>query len=100
VIPTGFTRRRVLQPVQGALTGQRRAAGAARLQLAGEHRQHRVVPQLVVVDEVLVAKREAEHALADQGGDLVLDPLRRPRVAEAGREAPNEADGPVRGSEQ
>jgi hypothetical protein len=47
-----------------------------------------------------MAKRDAEDALADQGGHLVLDTLRRPYVAEAGREAPDQADGPVRGPEQ
>jgi hypothetical protein len=90
----------VLQPVQRALAGQRGAAGAARLQLAGEHGQHRVVPQPVVVDQVLVAKRDAKDALPNQGGDFVLDPLRRPRVAEACSEATDQPDGPVRGAEQ
>ena len=90
----------MLQPVQGALAGQRRAVGAARFQLAGEHGQHRVVAESVVVDEVLVAERDAEHPLADQGGDLVLDPLRVAGVGEAGGEAPDQADGAVRGPEQ
>ena len=40
-----------------------------------------------MIDDVLMPERDAENALADQGGDLVLDPLRRPRVAEAGGEA-------------
>jgi hypothetical protein len=100
VIPARIARGRVLKAVERALAGQRGAGGTARCQLAGENGQRRVAPQLVVVDQVLVAECDAEHPLADQGGDLVLDPLRRPRVAEAGREAPNEADGPVRGAEQ
>jgi hypothetical protein len=37
------SRRRVLEPVQGALAGERRSAFAPRLELAGERRQHRVV---------------------------------------------------------
>ena len=100
VIAAGLARRRVLQPVQRALAGQRRAVGAPGLELAGQDRQHRVVAELVVVDQVLVAERDAEHALADQRRDLVLDPLRHARVAEAGGEAPDQADRPVGGAEQ
>jgi hypothetical protein len=62
VIAAWLARGRVLQPVQRAL--------------ASKHGQHRVMPQLVVVVQILVAERDAEHALADQGGYLVLDPLR------------------------
>jgi hypothetical protein len=58
------------------------------------------MPQLVVVDQVLVAKRDAEHPLAHQGGDIMLDALRRTRIAKAPCEAPHQADGPVRGPEQ
>jgi hypothetical protein len=101
VIPAGRARcRRVLQPVQRALARQGRAAGTARLQLAGEHGQHRIVPQLVVVDQILVAERDAEDALADQRGDRVLDPLRVAGIAEAGGEAPDQADRPIGGAEQ
>jgi hypothetical protein len=100
MVAAGLARGGVLEAVQGALAGQRRAARAPRLQLAGEHGQHRVVPQPVVVHQVLVAERDAEHALADQGGDLVLHALRRPRVAEAGGEAPHQAGGAIGGPEQ
>jgi hypothetical protein len=58
------------------------------------------MPQLVVVDQVLVAKRDAEHPLAHQGGDIVRDALRGARIAKARCEAPHQADGPVRGPEQ
>ena len=58
------------------------------------------MPQLVVVDQVLVAKRDAEHPLAHQGGDVMRDALRRARIAKAPCEAPHQADGPVRGPEQ
>jgi hypothetical protein len=100
VIAAGLTRGRVLQPVQGALAGKRGTAGAPRLQLASENGQHRVMTELVVVDEVLMAKRNAQHTLADQGGDLMLNALRRPRITEAGGEAPHQADGAVGGAEQ
>src|SRR3712207_4734087 len=88
MIAAGLARGRVLEAVQGAPAGERRAARAPRLQLAGEDGQRRVVAQVVMVDEVLVAEGDAEHALADQGGDLVLYALRRPRIREAGGEAP------------
>ena len=75
-------------------------AGTLGIQFAGEHGQHRVVAELVVVDHVFMAEGDAKHPLAYQGGDLVLDALRRPRVAEAGGKAPDQADGPVRDPEQ
>jgi hypothetical protein len=90
----------VLQPVQRALARQRGTTGAVRLQLAGEHGQHRIVPQVVVVDEVLVAERDAEHPLADRGGQPMLDPVRAAGVAEARREPPDQADGPICRPEQ
>jgi len=64
VVAAGRARGGVLQPVQGALAGQWRAPGTPGLQLAGEHGQHRVVAELVVGDEVLVAERDAEYPLA------------------------------------
>ena len=65
-----------LQPVQRPLAGHRRAVRAPRRELAGQHRHHRVMAQLVMVVEVLVAERDAEHALADQRRHRVLDQLR------------------------
>src|SRR5688500_19914755 len=85
VIAARLAGRSVFQPVQGALSGQGRAVGAPGRELTREDRQHRVVAELVMIDDVLMPECDAENALADQGGDLVLDPLRRPRVAEAGR---------------
>jgi hypothetical protein len=57
-------------------------------------------PQVVRVDEVLVAERDAEHALADQRRHIGGDPPRRPAVAEAGGEAIHQTDSPVGGAEQ
>jgi hypothetical protein len=90
----------MLQPVQRALAGQRSAVRTPRRQLAGEHGQRRIAPQLVVVEQVLVAERDAEDALADQSGDLVLDPLRVAGIGEASGEAPHQPDGPIRRPEQ
>jgi hypothetical protein len=69
-------------------------------ELAGEDRQDRVVAELVVVHDVLVSERDAEDALAHEGADLVLDPLRHPGVAEARGKAADQADGAVRRVEQ
>jgi len=63
--------------------------------IAGEDRHHRVVTELIVVDQVFIAERQSEHPLADQCLDLMLDQLRAAKVAEAGREAIDEADRPV-----
>jgi hypothetical protein len=53
-------------PAEASMSGQGRAAAAAGLELAGEDRHRRVVAQLVVVDQILIAERDAEHPLADQ----------------------------------
>ena len=90
----------MLEPVQRALAGQRRAVGAVRLELADQGRQHRIVAQLVVVDEILVAQREAADALHQHGPDAVLDQFRPASVGEASRQAPHQTDRPVRGPEQ
>jgi len=42
-------------------------------ELAGECRQHRVVAQLVVVDQILIAERDPDHPPHHQRRDLVLD---------------------------
>ena len=90
----------VLEPVERALAGERRAAAVPRLQAAEHHPEHRVVAQPVVVDQVLIAERDAEHPLPDQRRHLVDHPLRRPAVGEAGREALDQPDRPVGRPEQ
>ena len=98
-VAVGF-RGTVLEPVERALAGERRAAAVPRLEPAERHPEHRVVAQPVVVDQVLVAERDAEHPLPDQRRHLVDHPLRRPAIREAGREALDEPDRPVGRSEQ
>ena len=91
----------VLQPVQRALAGQRRAVAAQlRLQLARQHREGRVLAQLVVVVEVLVAQRQAEDALPDQRLHFMLDVARVAPVAEARREPPHQRQALVHLSQQ
>jgi hypothetical protein len=64
----------MLQAIERALAGQRLAVGPQhRAQLARQHRERRVLAQLVMVIEIFVTQRQAKHALSDQGGDLMLD---------------------------
>ena len=95
LVIAGRQRPAQLEPVQRRLARHRRAILAPGFELAGEDRHHRVMPELVVVDQVLIAQRQSEHALADQRLDLVLDQLLAARVAEAGREAIDETDRPI-----
>ncbi len=85
-----------LQPVERRLAGHRRAVRAPRRKLARQHRQHRIVAQLVVVVEILVAERDAEHPLADQRRDLVLDQLRRAARRESRPQTDRSARSPDR----
>ena len=57
-----------------------------RAQLAGQHRHHRVLAQLVVVVEILITQRQPEHALRDQIQQRVLDLLGAAVVGEASGE--------------
>lgn len=90
----------VLQPVQRALAGERRASGPVRLQLAQHRPKHRIAAQVAVTGHVLVPQRDGEHALADQGRHAVNHPLRRPPVAEATGKAPDQAERLVRRAQQ
>ena len=45
------------------------------------------MPQLVVVIKVLIAERNPEHPLADQGGHRVLDQILAAMIAKAGRKS-------------
>jgi hypothetical protein len=71
-----------LEPVECALAGQRRTILAMGRELAGQHRHCRVVAQLVVIDQILVAQRQGNDPLPDQCSDRVLDQIRRPAVGE------------------
>jgi hypothetical protein len=69
-------------------------------ELAGKRRQHRIVAQVIVVDQVLVAKRNAEHALRHHRLDRVLDLRLITTVVEAGREPRHQADRAISRAEQ
>jgi hypothetical protein len=100
LVIAGRQRPAQFQPVQRRLARHRRAILSPGFELAGEDRHHRVVAELIVVDQVLIAERQSDHPLADQRLDLVLNQLWAARVTEAGREAIDEADRPVRRPKQ
>jgi hypothetical protein len=96
-------RRRVareFQPVQRRFARRRRAVAAPSLKLARQHRHQRVVTKLIVIVEVFVAERDAEHTLADERGDRVLDEPWVSRVAETSRKPPHQIQTPVRSAQQ
>ena len=45
--------------------------------------ERRIVAQLIVIDQILVAEREGEDALAQQIGDRVGDAVGKPQIAES-----------------
>jgi hypothetical protein len=69
-------------------------------ELARQRRHQRVVTKLVVIVEVLVAERDAEHALPDERGDRLLDEPWVSRVAETSRKPPHHIQTPVGGAQQ
>jgi hypothetical protein len=71
VIALVRSQRRVLQSVERALAGERRAVCALGLEPVGEQGEHRVVAQLVVVAHILIAERDADDPLPDQGRETV-----------------------------
>ena len=89
-----------LQTVQGALARNRRAVRPLRLELAQQHRQQRVMPQMVVIVEVLVAQRQTEHPLTNQRADFVFDQLGIAMIREALRKPVDQPDRPIRRAQQ
>jgi hypothetical protein len=93
-------RRRVLEPVQGAFAGERGAVLAPGGELAGKGRQDWVMPQLVVIDQVLITQRDAEHPLPHHGFDGVLDLVLGPTISKAGRKSRDQANRSIGRAEQ
>jgi hypothetical protein len=65
------------------------------LEHAGGRREHRVVAQPIVVDQVLVAERNAEQPLCHHRRDRVLDLRLGAVVDETRREPPHQMDRPI-----
>jgi hypothetical protein len=55
------------------------------------------VPQVIVVDQILVAERKAEYPLADQRRDLMLDELLQAEVLKARGEPMHQTNRPIGG---
>ena len=89
-----------LQPVERRFPGHRGTFLAPRRELARQHRHHRIVAQLIMIVEILVAQRDRIHPLADQRPHRVLDQLRTARVAKARRKSIHHSDRSIRCSQQ
>jgi hypothetical protein len=68
--------------------------------LAEQDAENGIAAQLVMVDEVLIARRQAEHALRDQGLHFMQHVGAMAPVAKASGEAIDESNGLVRLPEQ
>ena len=88
------------QPVERALARQRCAVAAMGAELADQGGHHRIVTQLVVIVEILVAQANPEHPLADQGGHFVLDKICPAMIGETAGKTVHQLDRPVRGPQQ
>lgn len=82
-------RRRVLEAADGGLRGEIVAALRATPDC---HLQRRIVTQLIVVDAVLIAAAEAEHAGCDDLGQLVSDTRRITPVGQCRCQRRDDAD--------
>ena len=84
----------MLLPASGA------GAASSALEPAQQGAQHRVVPQVVVVDQVLVAERQAEDALSDQAPDRMSDEGRMTTITKARGEPVHKPNGLIRRAEK
>lgn len=72
-----------LQSVQRRLPRRRRTVPTPGCKLAHQHRHRWIVPQPIVIVEVLIAQRLSEHPLPHQRLHLVFHQLRPAAIAEA-----------------
>lgn len=93
---------REFQAIERALAGQRLAGVAwvlaarpGRVRLADEHGQQRIVPQPVVIDQILVAQTQTEDALLQKIHQRVLDGLGVAVVGETSGELRDESKAVV-----
>ena len=83
------------QTVQRRLARHRGAVLASCRKLSRQHRHQRVVPQFIVIVEVLIAQRNPEHPLADQSAHRVLHQILAAVVAKTGRKSIHQTDRSV-----
>jgi len=79
----GLLRHAQLQPIQRTLACER---SGVLVRSVGEHRQQRIVAQIIVVVEILVPERQSIHALREQLAHRVLHPVCGAMVLKARRE--------------
>jgi len=92
--------RRVFEPVQRALAGERRAVRPPWLEPLGEQREHRIVTQVVVVAHVLIPKGNADDPLPHQGREAVHHLVLLAPIHEAGCHPVDQTDRPIRVAQQ
>ena len=100
LVVAGRFRPAQFQSIEGRFAGQWRAIRAPGFKLAAQHRQDRVVAQLVVVDQVLIAQRNPEHPLTHQAWHLVYHQVGHTVIREAVGKALDQSDLPIGGAEQ
>jgi hypothetical protein len=89
-----------LKTVERRFAGHRRAVRPPCRKLVGQHRHDRIVTQLVVIVEVLIAQRNPDHPLPHQGRHAVLDQVLVTLVDKALGKAINHSDLAVRRPQQ
>lgn len=90
-------RRRVLEPRHGRLRAQR---PAALRRPAHRHLEDRILPQLVAVVGILVARRDREHPQPQHLLDRVIDAVGIAAVVEARRQARRDLEPPLHAPQQ
>ena len=86
----------VLPDLAGVLHAvQRRLAGERSTRLAQHGCECRIMPQRVVIDEILATETEAEEALTQQIGQRMLDRVGDTKIGEAGRQSFGQSQPPV-----
>ena len=73
-----------------ATVAARASVQPERIALAARHRRWRIVPQRIVIVEILTSRREAETTLSRQPLDRMPDQIRVAMVAKATRQTPHE----------
>jgi len=99
MIPRRF-RAAQLQPVQRRLARQRRTVRAFCRKFADQNRQHRIVPQFVVVIEVFITQRDADNPLQHHRAHFMLHQFWNPHIGEAASKSFGQPDRPVRLAQQ
>ena len=83
----------MLQTMERALAGEHGAVAPLRRAPAGE--QRRIMTQIIVVADILVAERNADDPLADQARQIVDHEFRRAVINETGGSSLDQSEGPI-----